>query len=292
MSLAIAGSSGGMKGIFVQGVLNAFERGGLVADAYAGSSASALPVVSAAAKLCGFVGVHYWQRVLDLLDQPDSDLSWVMRQVTREWFSEEKLFSQNLFVSGAARLFIPANFVRNVKAATQTQSQDARRLGRQLLVQAARRYRKWVDDNLQLQLFDTRSENTSLRLTPDNLGDVSFASTRMIHWKVPAWINGKAYVDASYTCACPVNEMVDYGYTHVIAIATDLGPLYRDIFTDQEVPSMVKGVPVDIIRPDMNLNDIGVEYTSCTPGGLIAAFEHGIQKGNEFLAKWSAETSL
>jgi predicted acylesterase/phospholipase RssA len=287
MSLAIAGSSGGMKGIFVQGVLNAFERGALEADAYAGSSASALPVISAAAKLCSFVGIHYWQRVLDLLNQPNGDLSWVMRQVTHEWFNEEDPFRQNLFKAGGARLFIAANLVRNAQAAAQTQGQNAQRLGRQLLVQAARKCRDWVDNNLQLQLFDTEANDDQPRLTPENLGDVSFASTCMIHWAVPSWVNGKPYVDASYTCVCPVNEMVAYGYTQVIAIATDPGSLYRDIFADQEVPPLVRGVPIHIVRPDMNLKEIGVDYTTCTPDGLIAAFEHGIQKGNEFLARWS-----
>jgi predicted acylesterase/phospholipase RssA len=291
MSLAIAGSSGGMKGIFVQGVLNAFERGNLVADAYAGSSASALPVISAATRLCSFVGIHYWQRVLDLLNRPGSDLSRVMRQVTREWFREGEPFRQKLFESGdSARLLIAANFVANVQAAAQTQGENARRLGRQLLVQAARKRREWVDGNLQLQLFDTQTQDEQLRLTPDNLSDVSFASTRMIHWALPAWVNGKPYVDASYTCVCPVQEMVDYGYTRVIAIATDPGALYRDIFADQEVPGTLKGVPIHIVRPDMNLKDIGVDYTTCTQAGLIAAFEHGIQKGVEFLTAWSGDS--
>ncbi len=287
MPLAIAGSSGGMKGIFVQGVLNAFERGKLKANAYAGSSASALPVISAAAKLCSFVGIHYWQRVLDLLNQPGRDLSWVMRQVTQEWFSEEAPFRQKLFKTGDARLFIPTNFVRNMQAAAQTQGQHAQRLGRRLLVQAAHKCREWVDNNLQLQLFDTQAKGVQPRLTPDNLSDVAFASTRMIHWEVPAWVNGQPYVDASYTCVCPVSEMVDYGYTRVIAIATDPGALYRDIFADQEVPSILRGVPIHIIRPDMNLKEIGVDYTTCTQDGLIAAFEHGLRKGDEFLAAWS-----
>lgn len=284
MTLAIAGSSGGMKGIFVQGVLYAFERGKLEADAYAGASASALPVISAATKLCAYVGIHYWQQVLDLLNQPGADLSKVMYQVTREWFRDETIFRERLFGEGSKRLFIPANFVSNVRAAAITQSQNARRLGRQLLVQAARKCRDWVDENLQLQLFDTQANDDQLRLTPENLSDVSFASTRMIHWAIPAWVNNKPYVDASYTCVCPVNEMVDMGYTEVIAIATDPGVLYRDIFGDQEIASGV--LPVHIVRPALNLKDIGVDYTTCTQSGLIAAFEHGIQQGSEFLARW------
>ena len=289
MPLAIAGSSGGMKGIFVQGVLNAFECGKLVADAYAGSSASALPVISAAAGLCSFVGIQYWQRVLDLLHQPGRDLSWVMRQVTNEWFDDEDPFRKNLFKARAPRLFIAANFVRTVQAADQTQGKNARHLGRQLLVQAAHKCHEWVDNNLQLQLFDTQAKDDQLRLTPDNLSDVSFASTCMIQWELSAWVNGKPYVDASYTCVCPVNEMVAFGYTQVIAIATDPGPLYRDIFADQEIPSILKAVPIHIVRPDMNLKEIGVDYTTCTQEGLIAAFAHGLQKGNEFLATWAGD---
>jgi hypothetical protein len=192
----------------------------------------------------------------------------------------------NILRVRGARLFIAANLVRNAQAAAQTQGQNARRLGRQLLVQAARKYRAWVDDNLQLQLFDSQAKDGP-RLTPDNLSDVSFASTCMIHWAVPAWVNGEPYVDASYTCVCPVNEMVAYGYTRVIAIATDPGSLYRDIFADQEIPSILRGVPIHIVRPDMDLKEIGVDYTTCTQHGLIAAFEHGIQKGNELLAEWS-----
>ena len=58
-----------MKGVFVQGALHALEVGGLRADAYASASAAALPVTSTAAGLCRFAKIHYWQRVLHLLQQ-------------------------------------------------------------------------------------------------------------------------------------------------------------------------------------------------------------------------------
>jgi hypothetical protein len=179
MSLAIVGTSGGMKGIFVQGVFSALEGAELRADAYAGASASALPAISAAGRLCEFVGVRYWQRVLALLHQPGTDLSNVMRTVTREWESPDEPFIRELFKPEAPRLILPANYVNNLYAATQTQNAEAKRLGRQLLISAARHDRTWVNENLELHLFDTHAERNSLRLKPENLADVAYAAARI-----------------------------------------------------------------------------------------------------------------
>ncbi len=285
MSIAIVGSSGGMKGVFVQGVFEAFETESFHADAYAGASASALPTVSAAARLCNYVGVRYWQRVQTLLAKPGNDLSHVMRTVTREWDAPDEPFTARLFRPAAARLFIPANFVKSPEAAAQTQSSASRRLGRRLLLDIARKDRRWVDVNLELHMFDTQAPAGAPRLTPDNIADVSYASTRMIHWQVPAWIEGKPYVDASYTCACPAAEMVARGYTEVIAISTETGALYRDIFCMQPIPDVLEGTPVRVVRPDFDLKTLGVDFTTCTREGLLAAFEHGVAKGREFLAR-------
>lgn len=284
MSLAIVGSSGGMKGIFIQGVLNAFETAGLRADAYAGASASALPAVSASAGLCNFVHYHYWQRVQQLLQQPGQDLSHVMYTVTREWNARDEPFKRELFQAGRPRLLIPANFVKSKSAAELTQSEKSRRLGRQLLIDIGRKDRTWVVRNLELHLFDTHSGQ--YRLTPDNLSDVAYASTRMIHWSVPAWIDGQPYVDASYTCACPVAEMVALGYTEVIAISTETGNVYRDIFTDKIIPGELNGVPIHIIRPEYELKKAGVDFTACTAEGLVTAFQHGEAQGYTFLKAW------
>lgn len=282
MSIAVVGCSGGMKGVFIQGVLNALETGGLYADAYAGASASALPAAGAVAKLCNFVGIDYWRKVQALLKQPGNDLSHVMRILSREWASPDEPFIRELFQPERARLIIPVNYVKDPKAATQTQSKGSRRLGRKLLLDIARKTRAWVDVNLELHLYDTHGETH--RITPDNLMDAAYASLRMLHWTVPAWIDGKPYVDASYTCACPVPEMVALGYSPVIAIWTEAGPLYRDIFGDQIVPDVMDGVPIHVIRPDMDLTEIGVDFTQCSDEGLGAAFRHGEEKGREFLA--------
>jgi len=280
MSVAIVGSSGGMKGIFVQGVLNALETNGLRADAYAGASASALPAISAAAGLCNFVQYHYWQRVQLLLQQHGQDLSHVMHTVTHEWNSAAEPFKQELFKPGRPRLFIPANFVKST-AAELTQSEKSRRLGRQLLIDIGRKDHTWVDEHLELHLFDTHSDQHPL--TPDNLSDVAYASTRMIQWALPAWIEGQPYVDASYTCAFPIAEMIASGYTEVIGISTEVGPAYRDIFANEVIPEALNGISIQLIRPEYELKEIGVDFTSCTADGLIAAFQHGEAQGRAFL---------
>jgi hypothetical protein len=286
MALAIVGSSGGLKGVFVQGVLNAFEAEGFFADAYAGSSASALPALSAAGKLCDFVGVHYWQHVVERLRQKGSDLSEVMSMVTQEWRASTDLLWRSLFQPGAPRLFIPANFVKNAQAAVQTQGEQARRLGRSLLLAIARKDRRWIEANLQLHLFDSQAPDDAHPLTLENMFDVAFASTRMIHWKIPAWVEEKPYVDASYTCACPVFELIGYGYKKIIVIATEIGALYRSIVADQVIPEAIGNVPIYVVRPEIDLKELGVDYTACTDEGLLAVFRHGEDMGHEFLARW------
>lgn len=284
MSLAIVGSSGGMKGVFVQGVLNAFETGGLYADAYAGASASALPVLSAAAKLCNFVQYHYWQRVQQMLAQDGVDLSDVMYAVIHAWDSPDEPFKDALFQPDTARLLVPANFVNNPAAAQQTQTEQSRKLGRKLLLSTRRNDRTWVDENLDLHLFDTHGDRH--KLTAENVTDVSFASTRMIQWRKAATIKGQPYVDASYTCAFPVEEVITLGYEQVIAISTEVGTAYRDIFAQEIIPAQMNGVPIQMIRPAFELTSVGVDYASCTADGLLAAFQHGEEQGRAFLEMW------
>ena len=47
-NLAIASSAGGFKGVFVHGVLSALEAAGIHAEAYAATSSSVFPSISAA----------------------------------------------------------------------------------------------------------------------------------------------------------------------------------------------------------------------------------------------------
>jgi hypothetical protein len=125
------------------------------------------------------------------------------------------------------------------------------------------------------------------RLAPNNFPAVAYASSRIMHaWDIPAWIDGKPYVDAAYTCLCPALAMVAAGYQETIAIANEPGTMYQDMFHIDPVPSYSQGVPIHIIRPDLPLKELGVDFTKATPDGLVAVYRHGKDKGLEFLSKW------
>ena len=100
-----------------------------------------------------------------------------------------------------------------------------------------------------------------LGLDASNFEEVAYATSRMLHaWDIPAWINGKPYVDASYTCLCPAIEMIEAGYQKVIAIANEPGTLYRDMFQLEEIPGNYQGVDIYIIRPDVDPQEFGVNF--------------------------------
>jgi hypothetical protein len=190
------------------------------------------------------------------------------------------------------RFFIAVSAVLTPDGVAQTQSDAARGLGRRLLVAAARGDRRWADAHLTRQLFDSAGTSSELssHLGPENFDAVAYASTRMLHaWTVPAWVDGRAYVDASYTCACPALEMAEAGYDAVIAVATEPGPLYRDIFHTQAVPEVWRGLPIHIMRPDTDPQDFGVAYADATEDGLTGLYEHGQEQGRKFLALWSLQ---
>jgi hypothetical protein len=113
----------------------------------------------------------------------------------------------------------------------------------------------------------------------------------MLHaWDIPAWIAGKPYIDASYTCLCPAIEMVEFGYGEVIAIANEPGLLYRDMGQIEPLPTVWKNVPIRTIQPDIDPKNIGVDFTSATAEGLMLLYRHGEEKGQAFLKDWEKES--
>lgn len=284
MSRAIVCGSGGYRTVFIHGVLSAFESAGFRAEAYGGTSASGLIAAAAAIGHCNHIGTDYWQKALALKFTAERGMSDVMLAGIAEW---SPLITSHLFQPHIPRYVIPASWVNNEAAAEITQSNQARRLGRKLVLAAARRQRDpWIDENLDSHLFDTQPDSVH-PLTPQNFDEVMYASTRMMHaWDVPAWIEGQPYVDASYLCAIPAVEMAERGYEEIIAIAADPpGALYRDIFGDRIVPESYHSVPIQIIMPDYEVGAKGADFTDATPEGLIAVYEHGQEKGREFLSK-------
>ncbi len=287
-SLAIATPVGSFKGAFAHGVLTGLEQANIVADAYAAASSSVIPASWAAIGQASKLGVDYWLAGLSALQQPGANMSKVVQRGIRIFSSHLR---QHLYQSHNPTLYIATNAVINPAAAAETQSHLAQDLGKRLLRASVHKDRSWVDANLRFTLFSTHASTqdreTIQRITPNNFPAVAYASSRIMHaWEIPAWIEGKPYVDAAYTCLCPAMAMVATGYQQTIAIANEPGTMYQDMFHIDPVPTHSHNVPIHIIRPDVQLKELGVDFTRATPAGLIAAYQHGLSKGAEFARQW------
>ena len=283
-SLAIAAPVGSFKGAFAHGVLTALEEAGIVADAYAAASSSVIPTSWAAIGRASNLGVDYWLAGLAALQDPAQNMSKVVQRGIRVF---SKQLRQQLYQPQTPALYIATNAVINSTAAAQTQTALAQDLGKQLLRASVQKDRSWVDTNLRFTLFSTHHSEPNHRITPNNFPAVAYASSRIMHaWELPAWIDGQPYVDAAYTCLCPALAMVAAGYQETIAIANEPGTMYQDMFHIEPIPTHSRGVPIHIIRPDVHLKELGVDFTKATPDGLVAVYRHGKDKGAEFIRKW------
>lgn len=291
-SLAIACASGSFKGAFTHGVLSALENAGIVANAYAASSSSVIPAAWTALGKVNDLGLDYWLAGLQALGEAGTTMS----TVTLEGIKRFNPPKQELFAPETPAYFIAASAVVTPEAQSETQGEKARRLGRKLLLQAAKQDRTWVDQNLRLELFSSQTtahlnlNSNSLdannlifkNLNSNNFDEVAYASSRMLHaWEIPAWVEGKPYVDASYTCLCPAIAMVEAGYQKVIAITNEPGMVTSDMFGLKEIPETYQNVDIHIVKPDMNSTEFGVDFTSATPSGLSVFYQHGIEKGKD-----------
>ena len=266
--------SGGFKGIFVHGVLCGLEETGLRASAYASASSSTMPAAYAACGRVREMDLGIWTESDRILRLPGSTMSDVVLHNIRTLGPS---LHEMLFAPGAARFCIATSLVITAEAAAITQSSAARRLGRRLLIDAARHNSSWPDAHLAARLFDSQSPDPALLLNAGNFDEVAYATTRMLHaWHIPATIAGLPYIDASYKCLCPALEMAELGYTEVIAIGTEPGPLRRDLFSAETISRC------QVIQPEYNLEDAGVDFTRATPEGLARVFEEGVRCGRAF----------
>ncbi len=280
-SLAIATPVGSFKGAFAHGVLTALEQAGIVADAYAAASSSVIPASWAAIGTANELGVDYWLAGLSALELPQQNMSKVVQRGIRVF---SKQLRHHLYQPHTPTLHIATNAVITPAATAETQTHQAQSLGKRLLRASVHKDRSWVDANLRFTLFSTHHPEPQLRITPNNFPAVAYASSRIMHaWEIPAWIDGKPYVDAAYTCLCPAMAMVAKGYQETIAISNEPGILYQDMFHIDPVPT--HQTSIQMIRPDFQLKELGVDFTRATPAGLIAAYQHGQAKGIEFVSK-------
>ena len=281
MRIGVACSAGSYKGVFVHGVLAGLSELELQANIYAASSSTAAAAAYAAAgDLPSLEGPEHWKRMYTGYVASNYDVSKAVIEAIPEY--SERLLGA-LFDKGAIRLAIAVSAVTTKEAEELTQGPGARRLGQQLVLATRKRDRSWADKNLQTRLFETGNPSAEFKLTANNMNDVFYATTRMLHaWKTPAWIDGQPYIDASYTCMCPALELAEMGCTEVIAVSPEVGPLYRDFFQSVEIPSKYLDAQIHLIRPKRDLAEIGVDYMKVTDEGLNVAYELGIEAGREF----------
>ena len=283
-TLAIASAAGGFKGVFAHGVLSALEAAGIRAGAYAATSSTVFPAISAAIGQANEIALKYWRVALQTLEQPGKSMS---DSVLETIAASGHILRTQPFLPGMPRIVIATSAVLTEEGAQTTQGEGARRLGRRLLLQAARRDRSWADQHLQAYLFDTAADNEEHRLTSASMDEVIYASTRMLHaWNIPAEVAGRPYIDGYYTCACPAIEMVQRGYREIIAIANEPGVLYSDIFQSEPIPDNWQGIPIHIIRPEIDPATVGAGFTDVTDEGLVAGYEHGLEVGKKFVEYW------
>ena len=138
-SLAIASSAGGFKGVFVHGVLSALEAAGIQADAYAATSSSVFPSISAAIGKANEIGLTYWRVALRTMHQPGNGMSEAVLQSIAE---SAHILRIEQFQPAMPLWVIATSAVITSEGAEQTQGDGARRLGRRgvmLPVATARR---------------------------------------------------------------------------------------------------------------------------------------------------------
>lgn len=168
-SRAIACSSGGFYGVFIHGVLSAFERAGVRAAAYAGASSAVISATCGATCMANEVGMRYWLGALAVARAPGNGMSEVVLDCIARWAP----LLRPLLTPQSPRLVIASSEVVTAGAAEQTQGPRARSLGRQLLVRATRGDRSWATPHLAPRLFDTRAAGAD-RLTQENFDAVAY----------------------------------------------------------------------------------------------------------------------
>jgi len=284
VSVAIACAAGSFRGAFIHGVLSAFEQNGFRADAYAAASSSIIPAAMAAlGRIQQLGGAEHWKHGLGYVQEEDRGMS-DLNLAAIALYSQQLI--RGLFNEDVPRFVIAASAVVTAEAATQTQGDGALRLGRKLLLASRRGDRSWADQHLARHLFGTLDSAGVLPLTPGNLADVAYASTRMLHaWRIPATVDERPYIDASYTCNCPAIEMAELGYDQVIAIVPEPGTVYRDLFQSELIPSSWGDVPIHLIQPAQSLGELGVDYATATMEGLDEAFRLGEEMGKRYLER-------
>jgi len=277
--IAIACASGSFKGIFVHGVLKAFEDKGFYANAYASASSSTIPAAYAAAKAMDRINLNYWTKMYAYYQSNGFDIA----KANLEGIDVLTPLLNNLMPHQSAELFIGLSEVISEQAIAKTQGEEARMLGKELLVATRRKDNTWAKENLQ-QLFASSSSTGDIKITERNLKDVLYATTRMLHaWKYPATVDSRPMIDASYTCSCAALEMYEKGFDNVIAIVPEIGPVAHNFFNTLYINDKIEDKNIQLIQPPYDLKKIGVDYLKVENDGFQKGFDIGYEAGKTFL---------
>lgn len=280
---AIACASGSFKGVFVHGVLKAFEENGFYADAYTAASSSTIPAVLATSKAMGNPNsFSYWQKMYDEFQSNGYDIAQSILNRIEELSPRliEKLNEQS------ADLIIGLSEVITAEAIELTQGEGARMLGKELLLATRKKNNAWAQNNLRKVFASTAAQTGDIQINKKNIQEVLYATTRMLHaWKYPASVDSRPMIDASYTCSCAALEMHDRGFDQVIAIVPEIGPVAHNFFNTIYINDEIGDKNIQLIQPPFDLKIIGVDYLKVDSDGFQKGFAIGYAAGKAFLKK-------
>ncbi len=279
-SKAISCMSGGYKSVFTQGVLTAFENSNFIVDAYASCSSSSIISAFASFQKIKDLDLSLWiegNQIANLSGNSQSNA--ILNSINKLL----PIIERNIF-NRQNRYLVATSFVKTENAAQETQTEKSKRLGQKILIEAARNISTWKDTNLELHLFDTHASEKTKLLTHENLKEVLYATTRMLHaWHIPAYIDNKAYIDGSYTCLCPAIQLADLGYQQIICVTVEQNEAKLDLFSSENIPEKIGDTEICFVKPDFDLKELGVDFFKTTEEGIERAYLHGIEKGNDFI---------
>ena len=281
--VAVCCMAGGYKNAFTQGVLTAFEENGLIADVYTACSSSTLIAAFAAFRGMGQLNLTLWKNGYAISQEDGGDQSQAMLQSIQQLSPTIK---SNLWEPSSSRLVIATSRIITSDAAAAAQSEGAKRLGQMLLLNAMRHKTEWKDKNLESELFGTNTDGRTRLLTKENFNEVAYATTRMLHaWKIPASIENCAYIDGSYTSHFPTKFLSELKCGRIICISAEKEKVFTNIFMQEEIPFQIDGVLVDVIKPDIDLKEVGLDFYKITEEGLNIGYKHGYKKGVMYINK-------
>jgi hypothetical protein len=287
--LGIACESGGFRCVFGHGVLDALEQHDIRAAVYAAASASVFPAAFAAIGRARSPGIEYWYDAYTVRMSAGNGMSEMVLAGIEKYAG---VIESRLFDDGTPRFIIASSEVVDHDASVRTQGPLASRLGREQLLMMARGDDSWAASALRSVMFDTTvgvgtsaSNQTRKPLTRKNFRDASYASTRMLHaWRLPATIDGAAFIDASYTDGFPVRAIADDGTRTILAIATSAGDAFTNLYRREPIAGHIGDVLVEHIAPAVDLKELGVDFTTATREGLLNAYEHGREVARGWIA--------